>query len=121
MSNEPQQTKYETECLKKSLKSPLFKREDNSIRVAIGIGGASLDELELFASVGKIEKGDGTTMEKVPLVRFLPEDEMIENELKCVIECALISSIEHGRLVLGDEEYLPTICEYDDCDNWLDY
>ena len=95
------------------------------MRIAIGIGGANLDELKQFASVGEIEHGDGTISEKTPLVIYLQDEEdLLAKTLQSVIQSALLSSILHGRLDerSENEEYLPTINEYrDDGDDGLDW
>ncbi len=122
LSNDPNHTLEELEKLKHSV--PL-KYEDRIMRIAIGIGGANLDELKQFASVGEIKHGDGTISEKTPLAIYLQDEEdLLAKTLQSVIQSALLSSILHGRLEerAENEEYLPTINEYrDDGDDWLDW
>lgn len=121
LSNDPNHTSEELERLKHSV--PL-KYEDRIMRIAIGIGGANLDELKQFASVGEIEHGDGTISEKTNLVIYLQdEEELLAKTLQSVIQSALFSSIHLGRLEEKNEneEYFPAISEYCyDCDDWLD-
>ena len=122
LSNDPNHTLEELEKLKHSV--PL-KYEDRIMRIAIGIGGANLDELKQFASVGEIEHGDGTISEKTPLVIYLQDEEdLLAKTLQSVIQSALFSSIRLGRLEEKNEneEYFPAISEYCyDGDDWLDW
>ena len=121
LSNDPNRTLKELEKLKHSVP---IKYEDRVMRIAIGIGGADLDELKQFASVGEIEHGDGTTSEKTPLVVYLQDEEgILAKTLRSVIQSALLSSIYHGRLEerVENEAYFPVISEYRyDGDDWLD-
>lgn len=121
MSNDPSLTATAIEYLKRSAPQ---KYENQTSRIAIGIGGAGLDELKRFASVGKIEHGDGTKSETIPLAFFYEhyEEDMLGKNLKSIIRSAIVSSISYGRLDESENlEYLPVISEYHDAgDDWLD-
>ena len=121
MSNNPNLTEKAIENLKQAVPK---QYEDQITRVSIGIGGASLDELKDFASVGKIERGDGNVSEKTPLAFYFRDDEAILGKnLRDIILSAIVSSIGYGRLSerYENEEYFPVISEYHhDGDEWLD-
>lgn len=74
LNNDPNRTLKEIEKLKHSVP---IEYEERVMRIAIGIGGADLDELKQFASIGEIEHGDGTTSEETPLVVYLQDEEGI--------------------------------------------
>ena len=117
-SNDKNRYLEELERLKHSLPE---KWKDRMIRIAIGLGGAGLDELIPFAAVGTIEHADGEISERVPLVFYYDYDgeRNLGKNLESIIWSALASSGSYGRLEDAESaELLPSICEYQDDDVW---
>lgn len=106
-SNEPKRTIEAVAKLKASLKSSTDPNKDKITRIAIGVTGANLAELNNFASVGTIEREDGTIDEQVPFVFNIDNVNMLKGLLKGVTVSSIASSIGGG--VGGDENDTPVI------------
>lgn len=118
-SDDPQKTVEAVAKLKASLKSSTDPNKDKITRIAIGVSGANQTELNNFASVGNIEREDGTMDENVPFVFNVDDVQMLKGLLKGVTVSSIASSIGGG--VGGDGDDTPVITptyEDDDEGDW---
>ena len=118
-SNDPQKTVEAVAKLKASLKSSTDPNKDKITRIAIGVTGANQTELNNFASVGNIEREDGTMDENVPFVFNVDDVQMLKGLLKGVTVSSIASSIGGG--IGGDGDDTPVITptyEDDDEGDW---
>lgn len=106
-SNDPQRTVEAVAQLKASLKSSTDPNKDKITRIAIGVTGANQAELINFASVGNIEREDGTVDENVPFVFNVDDVGLLKGLLKGVTVSSIASSIGGG--VGGDGDDTPVI------------
>lgn len=95
-SNDPQQTVNAVAELKASLKSATDPNKDKITRIAIGVTGANQAELINFASVGTIERDNGTVEENVPFVFNVDDVGLLKSLLKGVTVSSIASSIAGG-------------------------
>lgn len=120
-SNDPQQTLEAINRLKASLRSAHNPGKDKITRIAIGVKDANQTELVNFASVGNIERPDGTLDEDVPFVFKVDDIDLLKGLLKGVTVSSIASSVGGGAG--GEEEdtplLTPTYDENDD-DDWED-
>lgn len=96
LSNDPQRTVEAVARLKSSLKSSTDPTKDKIIRIAIGVTGANQDELNNFASIGNIERPDGTVDENVPLVFNVDDVALLKGLLRGVTVSSIASSVGGG-------------------------
>ena len=106
-SNDPQRTVEAVAQLKASLKSSTDPNKDKITRIAIGVTGANQTELINFASVGNIEREDGTVDKDVPFVFNVDDVGLLKGLLKGVTVSSIASSIGGG--VGGDGDDTPVI------------
>ena len=95
-SNDPEETVKAVEKLKSSLKSSSDPTKDKIIRIAIGVKDANPTELNNFASIGNIERPDGTVDENVPLVFNVDDVALLKGLLKGVTVSSIASSVGGG-------------------------
>ena len=100
-SNDPTATVEAVEKLKSSLKSSSDPTKDKIIRMAIGVKDANQTELTNFASLGNIERPDGTVDENVPLVFNVDDVALLKGLLRGVTVSSIASSVGGGPV---DEE-----------------
>lgn len=120
-SNDSQKTVEAVAKLKASLKSSTDPNKDKITRIAIGVTGANQTELTNFASIGNIEREDGTIEENVPFVFNVDEVGILKGLLKGVTVSSIASSIGGG--VGGDGDDTPVITpkyEEDDGGDWYE-
>lgn len=106
-SNDPKETVKAVEQLKSSLKSSTDVNKDKITRIAIGVTGANQKELNDFASIGNIEREDGSIDENVPFVFNVDDVGLLKGLLKGVTVSSIVSSIGGG--VGGDGDDTPVI------------
>ena len=107
MSSDPQKTVEAVAKLKASLKSSTNPNKDKITRIAIGVTGANQTELTNFASIGTIEREDGTLDENVPFVFNVDDIGLLKGLLKGVTVSSIASSLAAG--VGGDSDDVPVI------------
>ena len=120
-SNDSQKTVEAVAKLKASLKSSTDPNKDKITRIAIGVTGANQTELTNFASIGNIEREDGTIEKNVPFVFNVDEVGILKGLLKGVTVSSIASSIGGG--VGGDGDDTPVITpkyEEDDGGDWYE-
>lgn len=120
-SNDPQRTVEAVAQLKASLKSSTDPNKDKITRIAIGVTGANQTELINFASVGNIEREDGTIDENVPFVFNVDDVGLLKGLLKGVTVSSIASSIGGG--VGGDGDDTPVLTpsyEENDDGDWAE-
>lgn len=106
-SSDPQRTVEAVASLKASLRSSKDPSKDKITRIAIGVTGANQTELCNFASVGRIEREDGTVDENVPFVFNVDDVQMLKGLLKGVTVSSIASSIGGG--IGGDVDDTPIV------------
>lgn len=104
--------------LKASLKSSTDPNKDKITRIAIGVNGADQIQLTDFASVGNIEREDGTVDEKVPFVFNVDDVGLLKGLLKGVTVSSIASSIGGGVGGNGDETPVITPQYEEDDGDW---
>ena len=120
-SNDSQKTVEAVAKLKASPKSSTDPNKDKITRIAIGVTGANQTELTNFASIGNIEREDGTIEKNVPFVFNVDEVGILKGLLKGVTVSSIASSIGGG--VGGDGDDTPVITpkyEEDDGGDWYE-
>lgn len=115
-SNDPKKTVEAIAKLKASLKSSTDPNKDKITRIAIGVVNANQTELTSFASVGNIEREDGTIDENVPFVFNVDDVGLLKGLLKGVTVSSIVSSIGGG--VGGDGDDTPVITPTYEEDDW---
>lgn len=114
-SNEPNETIKAIEELKTSLKSSTGEAKDKITRISIGVVDANRSELESFASIGNIERSDGTVEKNVPLVLSVSIDDL--SMLKSLLKSVTVSSIMSATSA-QDDDNVTTIVETKDDNEW---
>ena len=119
LSNEPSKTIEAIAKLKASLKSSKDPNKDKITRIAIGVADANQAELTSFASIGNIEREDGTIDENVPFVFNVDDVGLLKGLLKGVTVSSIASSIGGGVGGEGDDTPMITpTYEEDDDEDW---
>ena len=117
-SSEPEKTARAIQDLKNSLKSRSDPSKDKIIRIAIGVSGANQEELRMFASLGNIERPDGTMEENVPLVFNVDDIALLKSIVKGLTQSSITSSITTGTGEGDDTPIINPTIEEDDEEDW---
>ena len=101
-SDDPADTAAAVNELKASRRRPGRPNEDRIIRIAVGVSGANLEELKVFASIGDIIEDDGTRREYVPLVFEACNISLLSHLLKSLTVSSAVISLSEGTDAEGD-------------------
>lgn len=119
-SNDYQKMVEAVDKLKASLRSSTDPNKDKITRIAIGVTGAKQIELTSFASVGNIEREDGTMDENIPFVFNIDDVHLLKGLLKGVTVSSIASSIGGGVGSYGDDIPSISMSYGEDDDDWED-